>query len=249
MLRTDWWNETAVAFGGWPKNYLLIDIETTGFGNNDPHTVPTQIGWADVENGEIVNTDAVFLDWTTPEIGLDVAELTKKIEKTAASMAEKGLKHTGSIAEMCTLGLHPWGQLSQYHSMLNHAAKKRVYIVGHSICVFDLPLLNAVALRYPQQIAKLTIAWDDCIDLGLLELARVQGMKPIRDVTKLGDYYQEAKAAGRKHRYGLTTHCVPEYGLNINSGNAHEAVADCYTTYCFFEAVRPRSVQQEIPCL
>lgn len=211
--------------GGWPSDYLVIDIETDGFG---PKTIPLQVAWLQIRDRKPVPSESGsrILDWTRLGYPYEVDYLAERIAKTAANMAEKGLSYRFTIEGLIRDGIDPKAGLEE----MNQAITLGGYIVGYNHLFFDLPILG-------RHIPHLIVMIDRQLDLGLIEKARQHDMVP-----RHGDidqwWYKSVRDAYSRSKWNLDQARIA-YGLDCDPAKSHDAGQDCYDTHLLLEAMRP----------
>lgn len=218
--------------------YLVFDTETCGF---DPKTdYILEVGWAVVVDRQIVDNQGLILDWTRhPSVRLD--DLTWRIEKTRASMAEHGRPYAFSIDRLRSEGVDPIEGLYIFTKLLYDAAIAGEWLVGHNAWRFDRNMVNGHTMRFMQGYR---LPWDDItiFDTGLTEKA-IQMNRPPWPEEDLEDWFcrlDKARQAGVG--WNLDVHCWNKYAIGERFGfdqtNAHEAGFDCKVTHCLLETFR-----------
>lgn len=122
---------------GLPVSYLAFDLETTGLGGDD---VPTQIGWIIVDDGKIVDTREMMLNWySVPSI--DKNWLDERMINVMSIFENRGLIYPVTIESMKGKGFPPEDCLKLFGSVLNLCMQNGWPVVGHNIVQFDLTRL------------------------------------------------------------------------------------------------------------
>lgn len=123
--------------GSWPRSYVALDCETTGFSRDKD--VIVEIGHCLVEDGEIVNELNLVLDWRNHAV-VDDRWLRLRMDFVRGEMAKTGRKYSMSYQRMKDEGISPEKALTFYLELLTEMAGAGTLFVGHNV-FFDEDML------------------------------------------------------------------------------------------------------------
>lgn len=227
----------AQAFGGgWPEDYLVFDLETTGL---DPaKDLIVQLGWAESVSREVIDCDQVLLDWTRhPAVGL--GRLRDDIAAVTDRMQARGHAYHITLDALRRHGVDPVEALSGFVEFLERAVADGLWLVGHNAAAFDAAFVEAAVRRYCGQ-ATWRFPRGRLIDTGMIEKGRAVG-EPPPCLGGVPSWYTRVGALRRKVSWSLSGACNERYGLNLAADAAHAADADARATAALVEAMRARS--------
>jgi DNA polymerase III epsilon subunit-like protein len=229
-------------FKGFPDNYLVFDVETTGF--HQGVDLIAQLGYVEVYGRRPVDRGSVFLDWTRhPEVDQDW--LKERIEKTRGHVEEsKDGQPTGKVYqvsyEKLQAGMEPSEALRRYQNLFLHARQNGHFFVAHNGYHFDG--------RFIEEHFSTFLAGDfkfgdyELYDSGMVEKGAQAGMGPWEGESVRDFSMRVAKTWLKGVKWSLDNHCVPKYNLGekmeISQSQAHDASTDCLLTHALFEEHR-----------
>lgn len=204
-----------------PCNYLVLDIETTGFSSVDNRVV--SVGFCAVKDCEITNEihagnySNVILKW--PEDVFVGCEKASEI-------------HGIDYQKSQELGTEPHEAMEMVHEAIEWARSEDMYIVGHNMQKFDAPFLSAELSRAG---IGTRIHNDEVVDTAALCKAMQLGMIPSQDETVF-DYFNRVMSFRAKGVYfNLDRYCCSRFSLDERFGarkeDAHNSGYDCWLTH------------------
>lgn len=231
----EWHRAMRETFGPIPDDYLVVDVETSGLKHDQD--VILQIGWCEVENRQVVDNDAVVLNWFDNSVRLpDPRWLRERINQTRAVMTREGNAYPWT-EPVLRAGEKPLVALAELLLRLRSHALPA--IVTHNGWMFDAPMIENHFKRYlstPFEFAERRM-WDT----GALEKGVQLNMRPLPNDT-LRSYSRRVMAKICRIKWALTKHCIPKYQLDkrfgLNVQDAHRADFDTRATHCLLQVFR-----------
>lgn len=221
---------------GLPEDYLVWDIETTGF--NGAVDLTTQIGWAIVRNRQLVNQESLLLDWTTMP-GIDQQWLRDRLAALCETFRERGSTYHATYDKLAG-GQPPLACLQILDTVLTEAEQAGDWIVGHNVACFDTRLTDGQRARF-LGLPPRTWNPDRIFDTGLFVKA-AQASLELRPGEALGDWWRRVAGTRVRVKWALDTYCIPAFGLAEKYGldlqSCHDAGYDCYVIHCLVEELR-----------
>src|SRR5262245_7188623 len=89
MTPADWLRMLEHRFGAFPDQYIVIDLETSGFTRDKDLVV--QIGFCEVRDGRPQRVESAVLDWTRYS-GVNRAWLLDRLDYARLSCARRGVR-------------------------------------------------------------------------------------------------------------------------------------------------------------
>lgn len=228
-------------FGGLPRNYAVIDLETTGFGRED---LIVQIGHTAVEDCKITDRMCFYLDWTRHP-GTDQEWLRNRLVqvKRAVEVDEHGEptgRHYAPTYSALIGGAEPLGTLAEYHQLLLAWRENNFGLVAHN----GYRLEETFLTNHFQRFLNLAYVFGDneLWDTSSIEKASQVNMLPQPGDT-LRDFCCRVSARRFKGVYhALDRVVVPKYGFDklhgVNPDLMHDAGYDAWVTHLLFEKYR-----------
>lgn len=221
--------------GGFPRNYIVIDVETTGldFATN----LVCQLGWAVVRNGQLADCNAAMLDWTRHP-AVEQGWLRRSLDEVRGYFERKGNTFHFPYERLREEGGEPEEVLRFAADVLEDHISHGELTVGHNAWFFDRQMLDANVRRF---LGGRTIPWqpNSIFDTGLVEKAAQINRPPYANET-LDGWFRRVHATRSRVAWNLENHCVCKYRLNerhpVEAGMAHDAGYDCKVTHWLFEA-------------
>lgn len=219
-----------------PDDYLVLDVETLGYGKEVPIA---QIGWGVVKDRQLVNVESLLLNWLLPEYGQCPDWVRSQILRITGDMAKKGKRYCTTAERMEREGLDPFDVIDSYRKLINMYVDTGGLVVGHNVWAFDRIRID----HHCRQFFDESIRWrpNSIFDTGLTEKAAQSNRPPFPEET-LDAYYQRINGGFSKIKWNLEEHCVTKYKLaeryGVDPSLAHDAGHDCRLTYCLFETYR-----------
>jgi DNA polymerase III epsilon subunit-like protein len=145
MFDTGVLREVNKRYGPWPRTYVVLDVETTGYLWDRDFIL--QIGHCRVENGIIAENDASFLNWALtdrlPHHRYDHLDyIRRQLDVVAASMAKKGESCKIDMPVLQAQGLEPLYVLKVYADQFDDWQKDKKPIVAYNGHRFDRRFWN-----------------------------------------------------------------------------------------------------------
>lgn len=223
---------------GFPDDYFLFDLETSGFSREKD--LITQIGWAIVRDRQIVNNQALTLNWTRHP-GIDQMWLEWRLSALEAAFQKQGKPYHLTYEVLAASPTDPIEALQVLDALLDVVVRDKEWVVGHNLAIFDMSVFDAHRARFLDLGA---VDWfrDGIFDTGLFvkasQLDRYPGQGEILD-----EFFR--KIAGTRARgvlWSLDRYCIPTFDLDTRFGIdtmlCHDAGYDCKVGHHLFETLR-----------
>lgn len=236
MLKTAWrrqfrhWGEHAL-----PVNYIVLDIETIGPGNE---SLITEIGYVVVRNTEIAKRGTWVLDWSLPAYGEWVPK-DWLIEAFRQMREVTGQPLNVDFSAMQKVGKDPRKVLEAASQLLLDARRHKLPIVGHNVQAFDLRVINRHREEWLRQNAIRFDGTLAVLDTGQLFRAVVSDPPLLpHPEDSLREFFRRVVAV-KRGKWSLE-HCLSTQGLlsGLDRSKLHGAEYDCYCTHLLFESIR-----------
>ena len=206
--------------GSIPNDYLVIDLETTGFPNPRRAEYVVQFGYAVVQGRQMTDNYSTLLktppNWITPGAS-EVTGITDEM------IQKDGQEPAAFYTELIKL-------LELYRSSGS-------MFVGHNLKRFDCPFLEANFKHYGFDFA---FGPDEIIDTGMLFKASQLFAAPADD-EKLGAFFDRVGQTRSRAKWNLGF-SAQRLGLDMKYGidlsEAHDAAFDCRLTHLLLEELR-----------
>jgi DNA polymerase III epsilon subunit-like protein len=248
----DWFNRLRDTLGAPPRDYLVIDVETTGL--SVTQDLITQVGFCQVLDGRAVGRGSVVLNWDQDK-RIDQDWFRERLNKCEREMNARGATCHMTYDVVTRTGFEPQMVMEGFFAMIDEAVRAGHAIVGHNHIAFDIPLLQSHASRFlgrPDFTINMDLAWDT----GMIEKARQLALLPSAAMTR-SDFFKDVRRRFAKGvLWSLDKVCVPTYHISekydLNFAEAHEAGFDCYLTHLVLESQRahmlaPTPVEVAVP--
>lgn len=216
--------------GRLPDDYLVLDIETTGFdfmGRKSDPDVVVQLGYAAVRGRRIVSKGGTFIHPGNKEMHPGAAEAT--------GLTTEFLRENGEPRKEV---------YERFLPMFDLFKRSGGMFVGHNFHKFDAPFMNAdmercgIDFRFQES---------DHLDTGMLFKAVKLQTLPAEDET-LGRFFKRVGDTRSRVKWKLAL-AMEEYGLieehSIDLEEAHDAGYDCWMTFLLMERLRELGAKQE----
>lgn len=235
-----WFREWALMYDGFPDDYFVVDIETTG--NNVERDLIIQLGWCRVANRQVVDNSGTVLNWTNSPY-VDASWVKKRMQETAKQMNDPDSmhKHYPWTFEDLKDGYSPIEALGVLLDKLESVRRRYELVIAHNGISFDLPVLSSHFKRFLRKDHN--IQDNEYWDTGALEKAcqidelLCQGEMPGAFAYRVLNRNNDGQI-----KWSLFNHAVPKYELdkkyNIELGLAHTAPFDAYVTHLLLEQYR-----------
>lgn len=223
-----------LAYGPPPEDYVVIDVETTGFQKDGDRIV--QVGWLTVVGGREVARAAAVVDWTAELDRFMLNDLADRMKRTAAAMARDNKSYGWTVDRLRAEGVPPREVVVQVADVL----AARPVLVGHNSWRFDLPMLD----RLCQAVTGLAVGVPptQLIDTNAVVRALQSGVTPSGGETYRDFATRANSVGGTKYRSSLDDYCVTRFALRSRHGverdKAHDAAYDCWLTHLVYSDFR-----------
>jgi DNA polymerase III epsilon subunit-like protein len=232
-----WFRRWVDRYGPFPRDYLIIDTETTGlsFGKD----LVLQVGLCEVRKGKVVENHDVVLNWFAHP-SISHMWLAQRIRETREQLQAQGCNYPWTV-ERVGHGEPPMEVLADYLARIMTRVDEGFLVLGHNIAGFDSFMLEAHFRRFlaePYQFPE------TCWDTGAMEKASQAGWLPGANEQPF-PFSRRVIRKPAKIKWSLERHSVPKYGLadkhKLDMTRAHTAGFDCLATHCLLEAFREMS--------
>jgi DNA polymerase III alpha subunit (gram-positive type) len=224
-----------------PVDYLVFDLETTGFAKN--FDLPIAIGFGIVRDQQLVHHGELILNWCQfPDLVCPVW-LAEQLENIRASLQEKNENWIYTPEFLRQEGRNPLWCLQRMQQLMEINREAGAAFVGHNACNFDMPLLENVFEEYLGHKGP-HFCFDDneVFDTGCIVKAAIAHIYPDEGDVNLRQFFRRVfyhRCPGVK--WNLNS-CVQRYGLlmesDIDSSQLHRAGVDAVVTHRLFEELR-----------
>lgn len=226
-------------FRGFPGNYLVFDIETTG--GKVGEDLIGQLGYVKVRDGEQVEMGSVFLDWTRHP-GVDQDWLRARLARTTTHVADRNAYYQVTY-ERLQAGMEPVEALRRYLGLLVENREAGFFLVAHNGYRFDARFLEEHFSTFLDVEYKFND--EELFDTGMLEKG-AQDLLGLESGESLRDFFtRSGKGNNKGVQWSLVDYCVPKYKLDAKTGidvmDAHDAMVDCILTRALFEEHRKQA--------
>lgn len=246
MLINHWLNILQRTFGGFPNDYTVLDIETSGV--DAGIDLILNIGHVIVEDGQVTQRLDAFLDWTR-EGQVDQQWLYDRMEKTRQQMAGNGREYKMSYELLRDQGEDPIGILREYHDLIVAQREAKYAFVMHNGYNFDAPRLCNHFKRWLNE--NLEFGPSEIWDTGMIEKASQLNSMPDPKETMRAWAKRVGGIRAKGVKWSLDAHCIPKYDLanrfQLNESEAHGAGFDTYVTHLLFEEFRRLAMEYQAP--
>jgi len=201
-----------------PDDYLVIDLETSGITNDDKII---QLGWARVQNREVVTQFAVYLNYDVP------------IHPKAYAV------HGIESSTLQELGADPESTISLLHGFMRAAVRENTWIAGWNYPGLDARMMRNAFKEFG--LDEFDFDASPCVDPGLMYKASVMNRvrKPWESTW---EFFNDIAHSPRKGLYWNMDKVSGELGLDTEKvasmRSSHDAMDDCLITAATIEAMR-----------
>lgn len=231
-----WFRDWSVMYDGFPDDYLVIDIETTGSEEKD---LIVQLGWCKIKNRQVVDNSGLLLDWSRSPI-VDPSWIKRRMDNTSREMAKSGDSFPIEFSDL-KQGVNPVHALSTFLEMLAEVRLNDGIFVAHNGVCFDMPMITNHFKRFLNIYYRFRP--EEIWDTGALEKAS-QADELLCYGELPGDFaFRVIESPNYKNiSWSLHRHSVPKYDLlnrfNLQTNLMHTAPFDAYLTHLLFEEHR-----------
>ena len=204
-----------------PCNYLVLDIETTGFSSTKNRVV--SIGLCAVQDCEITNelhdgdSSNMILKW--PQKTFDGCDKAIEIH---------GIDYHKSQEQ----GIDPADAMGILAEAIAWAREHKMYIVGHNMLKFDAPFIG---MEMQRAGLATRIEGGEVVDTAALVKAMQLSVLPGLDETVLGYFERVMNIRAKGVFFNLDRYCVERFGLiekyAVDPHSAHNSGYDCWLTH------------------
>lgn len=236
----------AIYGGEWPKTYLTVDLETTGYSFD--RDVITEYGHCLVEDGVVKDRLSLILDWTGHDI-VPMHWLRERVGSLQHQMDMAGrICHT-SIEKMQAEGMKAGKALVFVRDFLATIADKHIPFVLHG-GVFDEKMLagNFIGFQVAKGFSFGDNAWLDTE--GIAKASQIPDnprCHPRRNDT-LREYWHRVKYTRVNGiKSNMDEYCYDRYKLadrGIRRDDLHQAEVDAYCCHLLMEAYAKEIVDE-----
>ena len=229
MTDREWFSRAAAELGPLPRDYLVLDLETTGLSSAD---LPIQIGWALVFDGHACNVGAQTIDWSARHTDYFLDSRLQIVKQ--AIVDRDGTVYPFTAASLKADG-RPYAEvLSAFLDLHAETVKGGLPLVCHNGLRTDVPILDRVASQYLGR--RFTPG-------GYFDTMAIERALQTRQTPKAGENWDSFcrrtyYAGGSKVKSSLVGHCSHKYALAADLTRAHQADFDCRLTHLLVETYR-----------
>lgn len=228
-------------FKEFPANYLVFDVETTGFKVGED--LIAELGYVLVRNHQPVDQGWVYLDWTNHP-GVDQGWLQDRIDFTRRHIELRDGRPTGRTYHVSydklSAGMEPCEALRRYEQLFLNNRAEGYFCVAHNGYHFDVPFIEEHLATFIDSGFRFTD--HELVDTGMIEKGAQGVMTPWVGETPRDFSLRVSKTWLKGVYWALDSHCVPKYKLNEKAGikvaAAHDAAVDSLLTHVLFEEYR-----------
>jgi len=210
-----------------PCDYLVLDVETTGFSSVKNRIV--SVGFCAVKDCAIVNdihsgqSANVVIKW--PEEVFDGCQSAIDIH---------GIDYNRSQRE----GVEPVEAMMMLNDAIKWARAENMFIVGHNLLKFDMPFLG---MELNRAGIKNNIVAEEVVDTHALCKAMQLGMIPGANESSF-DYFTRVTSFRAKGVFSnLEKYCIDRFDLRsrygVDSTEAHDSGYDCWLTHLVMQGL------------
>lgn len=243
-------DKMANRFVNLPDNYLVIDLETSGFSHK--HDLVLQIGHCLVINSKVVDNGEVTLNWLNHP-AVDPWWLNQRLIETKTHVEFD--RETGQPSgrtfplsyQVIQNGEDPIATLNAYLDMFRQLHNDKMFFVAHNGYNFDGTMLRIAFERYLGQAWELD-DWE-LFDTGMVVKAVQTSLQPWPEESPR-DFCRRVngnRLKGVKH--SLDGYCIRHYGLDRKYGidpvRMHSAGYDCLATHYLFEELKSGAAETQ----
>lgn len=210
-----------------PNDYLVLDVETSGFYWNPPSgkkaDVIVQVGYAVVRDRQMTVNGAHY------------------VKRPAGTMEGEAKEVTGITDEiLAEKGEDPQEFYRRLLPLMELFKNSHAMFVGHNILGFDAPFIEADLDR---QGLEFSFTPNEVIDTGCLYKAANVGMLP-GPGEALDPFFRRVRSLRCPLKWRLEF-TITQLGIdkehNLDLEQAHDAAFDCRLTHLLFEQLRKNS--------
>lgn len=167
-----------------PVGYIILDTDTTG--HDFRRDLVARICWREVETPRCEpwhgGDTELWINWLDYLYESEYDALDRRIEDTRKQVVRDQFGTPTGIDYVVTMdAMREWGQphtqaLKRVEHILRYAYEDHVWVIGHHLLTFDIPMLEATIGRTTDRYVSL--AMRNQIDTSLIVLAASAGIMP-----------------------------------------------------------------------
>ncbi len=214
-----------------PNEYLVLDIETSGFRPADDYIL--QVGYALVFGGQVVHNGVLFV--STPDDVLEAYDVGDYVSKMLAE-GNDGYVKSADVRARGVPRVQAFTLLREFVKVT--MALPGAAVIGHNFARFDLPFIEHQSLR-----AGIALEFDRSrvVDTGALFKAGAIGAVP-DDTISSWEWFCQIRDKRCKGVLWNLAFATKKYGIaekhGIDLAGAHDAGFDCLMTHHLYQAMR-----------
>lgn len=237
-IMNHWYGNLWSRVGEMPDDYVIFDLETSGFGRWD---YVTQFGYVIVENREVVEKNATYIN-VLEDPQCDAGWMANRLATTRASCAESGVEYHTTM-ELLEAGKSPervWGKV---WDLLDGSLAKGYMSAGFNGIRYDIPRVKDAFERY---LGPHDFDWkeDEFFDVAAVVKGAQMGEralpKPGETLMAWATRVINAREPGIK--WGLSSYATEAFGLvetfDLDMSKAHTADFDCLLVHLLMQVIR-----------
>jgi len=213
--------------GEFPSNYLVYDLETTGFRKESDLIV--ELGHCVVKDNVAEYYHSQVLGWDQMPDDIEHEWLQYKIQQCADHMASAGRQSHMTWERMCEEGEDPIEALDSYYELLMSAQEQGVFIAGHNFLGFDNARFAHACDEWLGKKFEI-LNPNRVIDTAAIEKAVQLDLAPFPEETLVDFFRRVTSRSAKGTKHNLDQHCVKKYRLeekyDMNPADAHTAGFD-----------------------
>lgn len=221
-----------------PDDYFIFDLETTGFGFDQDYII--QVGWAIVRDRQIVDNDALVLNWTRHP-GMNVQWLQDRLAYQAEEFAKQGKVHQLGFERIAASDVEPLDGLLVMQNLLRSTLQDNEWCMGHGAWRFDRRMIDSHQQRFFGNCNPVPWQPNSIFDTGLFVKAAQLNRLPTPTET-MDDWFRKVSGIRSPVKWAMDKFCIPTFGLadrcNIDPTKCHDAGYDAMVTHYLFETFR-----------
>lgn len=240
-----WLRMACRLMGEFPSDVLVLDVETTGLRVSDD--LVTEYGYALVEDGKLVKSGGVVIDWVSGYPDEWVEKLAARLATTKEHVEFRGGVATGntynmSLSKMREEGYPAAEAFQILYDLIRTCTEGGFGFVGHNGLRIDQPMIDASFQETLGPGCRFVPAPGTYHDTMALEKA-VQTTPQIKPGENWDEFIRRGYyLGGTKVMCNLANHCARKYDLhrkhNLDMSKAHNAEFDAVLTHHLFEEFR-----------
>jgi DNA polymerase III epsilon subunit-like protein len=233
-----WYGNLFSRVGELPDQYLVIDLETSGFGRWD---YVTQVGYVLVEGREVVEQNASYIRcMDDPEC--NAGWLAGRLDTTRRSCHKNGVEYHTTM-ELLDGGRSPVKVWETIWDLLDSTLSRGAVTVGYNGIRYDVPRILDAFGRY---LGPNDFLWepDEFFDCAAIVKGAQMGPHglPVEGESLWSWAKRVINANEPGIKWGLSSYAIEAFGLveryGLDVRQAHTADADCLAVHCLFDTFR-----------